>query len=108
MQSKVAYLFTCPKCKVGTYLGATKRLLKVRVDSHSGVSYRTGCPLNKKEFSNIRDHCNKCKSKITYDCFKVVGRAMDDTSLPLLESLLIKSFVPSLNGQCSSTNLYIA
>ena len=108
MQSKVAYLFTCPKCKVGTYLGATKRLLKVRVDSHSGVSHRTGCTLNKKEFSNIRDHCNKCKSNLTYDCFKVVGRAMDDTSLPLLESLLIKKFVPSLNSQCSSTNLYIA
>ena len=108
MQSKVAYLFTCPKCKVGTYLGATKRLLKVRIDSHSGVSHRTGCTLKKKDFSNIREHCYKCKSTITYDSFKVVGRAMDVSSLHLLESLLIKKFVPSLNGQCSSTNLYIA
>ena len=24
MQSKVVYEFTCPKCKIGTYLGATK------------------------------------------------------------------------------------
>ena len=108
MQSKVEYLFTCPKCKFGTYLGATKRLLKVRIDSHIGRSYRTGNTLNKKEFSNIRDHCYKCKCKFSYDCFRVVGRSEDEVSLFLLESLLIKRYVPSLNGQSTSTPLYIA
>ena len=108
MQSKVVYLFKCPKCKIGTYLGATKRLLKVRIDSHLGKSYRTGCMLNKKEFSNIRDHCNLCKSNNSYECFKVVGRCMDEASLYILESLYIKKFVPSLNNQCASTTLYIA
>ena len=108
MQSKVAYMFTCPKCKVGTYLGATKRLLKVRVDSHLGISYRTGCTLSRKEFSNIREHCNKCRSKFSYDCFKIVGQTMDEASLFVLESLLIKKLVPSLNGQGTSTTLYVA
>ena len=108
MQSKVAYLFTCPKCKVGTYLGATKRLLKVRIDSHLGISHRTGCSLNKKEFSNIRDHCRTCKINFNYDCFKILARAPDNSSLFVLESLLIKQCSPNLNSHCSSTTLHIA
>ena len=108
MQSHVAYLFTCPKCKVGTYLGATKRMLKVRIDSHLGISHRTGCSLNKKEFSNIRDHCKECRTNFNYDCFKIMDRAPDDSSLFVLESLLIKQYVPNLNNHCSSTVLHVA
>ena len=108
MQSHVAYLFTCPKCKVGTYLGATKRMLKVRIDSHLGISHRTGCSLNKKEFSNIRDHCRACRTDFNYDCFKIMAKAPDDSSLFVLESLLIKQCVPNLNNHCSSTTLHIA
>ena len=59
MQSLVIYKYTCPRCNRGTYIGSTKRLLKVRIDSHKGISHRTGSTLNKQEFSNIRDHSKK-------------------------------------------------
>ena len=108
MRSLVVYLFTCPKCKVGKYVGATKRVLKVRVDCHRGVSHRTGSQLQTKEFSNIRDHCKRCKTNFSYSDIEIVGQAANDYSLPILESLKIKQLVPSLNSQTSSTLLYIA
>ena len=108
MRSLVVYCFCCPKCKVGKYVGATKRLLKVRIDSHLGISHRTGCSLKTKEFSSIREHCQKCKTSISYDDFKIVGQATNELSLPILESLYIKQLVPSLNGQTSSTVLFIS
>ena len=108
MRSLVVYKYTCPRCNLGTYLGSTRRMLKVRIDSHRGVSHRTGCNLSKKEFSNIRDHANKCKAQINYDNFEIIGQATNDTSLLILESLYIKQLVPSLNSQSSSAPLFIA
>ena len=89
MRSLVVYCFTCPKCKVGKYVGATKRLLKVRIDSHLGISHRTGCSLQTKEFSNIRDHCRMCIPSFSYDDFRIITQAPSDYSLPILESLAI-------------------
>ena len=108
MRSLVIYKYTCPRCNLGTYLGSTKRMLKVRIDSHRGVSHRTGSDLNKKEFSNIREHAKRCKSRISYDNFEIIDQAADDTSLPILESLCIKQLVPSLNSSSSSAPLFIA
>ena len=108
MRSLVVYKYTCPRCNLGTYLGSTKRMLKVRIDSHRGVSHRTGCSLSKKEFSNIREHANKCKSPISNDNFEIIAQAKDETSLLITESLSIKQLVPSLNSQSSSATLFIA
>ena len=108
MRSLVVYKYSCPRCNLGTYVGSTKRMLKVRIDCHRGVSHRTGCSLNKKEFSSIRDHTTKCKATITYDDFDIIMQASNETSLPILESLCIKQLVPSLNNQSSSAPLFIA
>ena len=108
MQSLVIYKYTCPRCNRGTYIGSTKRLLKVRIDSHRGVSHRTGYTLSKKEFSNIRDHSIKCKTNIIYDDFKIISQTVNESSLPVLESLFIKKLVPTLNSQSSSSPLHIA
>ena len=108
MNSLVVYKFNCPRCVRGMYLGSTKRMLKVRIDSHRGVSHRTGCMLSKKEFSNIREHTVQCKASITYDNFEIIARSTNEASLPILESLYIKQLVPSLNNQSSSTPLFIA
>ena len=108
MRSLVVYKYSCPRCNLGTYLGSTKRMLKVRIDSHSGVSHRTGVVLNKKEFSNIREHSRKCKTSVSYDNFEIIAQATDQTSLLILESLAIKQLVPSLNTQSSSAPLFIA
>ena len=108
MRSLVVYKYTCPRCNLGTYLGSTKRILKVRIDSHSGISHRTGCNLKNKEFSSIRDHSRICKTPISYDNFEIIEQAQDELSLRILESLCIKRLVPSLNNQSSSAQLYIA
>ena len=108
MTSGVVYLFNCPRCDLGKYVGCTRRLLKVRVDSHCGVSYRTGVKLKNHEYSCIRDHAQKCKHRIKYDDFKIVGRATNDHQLSILESLLIKQMVPQLNTQNTSTPLYLS
>ena len=108
MRSLVVYKYTCPRCNLGTYIGSTKRMLKVRIDSHCGISHRTGINLNKKEYSCIRDHSKKCKSPISYNNFEIIEQAIDETSLLILESLNIKRLVPSLNSQSSSAQLYIS
>ena len=108
MTSGVVYEFNCPRCDLGTYIGSTRRLLKVRVDSHRGVSYRTGVQLTNPEFSNIREHTRKCKHKICYKDFKVLGKASNDHLLSIMESLFIKQTVPQLNTQTSATPLYLS
>ena len=108
MTSGIVYLFDCPRCSLGKYVGCTRRLLKVRIDSHCGISYRTGQKLSNPEHSSIRDHVKKCKHNIKYEDFKIIGRASNDHQLVILESLLIKQVVPQLNTQNSSTPLYFA
>ena len=108
MTSNVVYKYSCPKCDFGTYIGSTKRLLKVRIDLHKGVSHRTGNRVSNPEFSSIRDHTRKCKSHINTTDFNIVGQVSNDHDLPILESLMIKQLVPSLNSQTSATQLYLA
>ena len=108
LTSNIVYKYSCPKCNFGSYVGSTKRLLKVRIDSHRGISHRTGCRISNPEFSNIRDHSRKCKTSIDYKNFEIIGQVTNDYDLPILESLMIKQLVPSLNAQTSSTQLHLA
>ena len=110
MRSNIVYSFTCPNCSSGTkqYIGCTERTLKVRIDGHRGVSYRTQTPLTSKESSAIRDHCMKCKINLSYNDFKILLPSKSKYSLLILESLLIKSLNPSLNSDQSSIPLFIA
>ena len=107
MRSKIVYMFNCPKCNLGRYIGASSRLLKVRISSHMGVSHRTGSVLNKKEFSAPRNHAISCKHKINYTDFKILGQTQNNHSLPFLESLYIKHYSPNLNNTISSIPLHI-
>ena len=108
MRAFCIYLYTCPKCNLGNYIGCSRRLLKVRIDSHRGVSYRTGSSLTKKEFSAIRSHAEKCKCQIQYEDFKIITQAPNQYTLPFLESLYIKQMSPHLNSQTTSISLHIA
>ena len=108
MRSSVVYLFTCPGCNTGTYIGCTNRLLKVRIDSHMGRSHRTGNTLNKKEESAVRAHCQGCRQTIQYQDFKIIGQANNKQALLFLESLYIKQLTPTLNNSTSSIPLQIA
>ena len=108
MRSCVVYEYTCPKCNLGNYVGCTNRLLKVRIDSHRGVSYRIGSKLGKPEMSSIRNHCFKCKHKVEYHDFKILVQAQNTSCLYILESLYIKQTQPSLNNSITSVPLNIA
>ena len=108
MRSSVVYKFSCPKCNLGRYIGCTNRMLRVRIDSHRGVSHRTGVSLSRKEFSAIRDHTNSCHHVIQYTDFKILSQASNSQSLQYLESLLIKQLSPSLNSSASSVPLFIS
>jgi hypothetical protein len=109
MRSNVVYLFNCPTCDVGKYIGCTTKLLKVRVSNHMGVSHRTHNPLNVKENSAIRNHCSgKCNHPINYKDFKILFTANNKNSLHLAESLFIKSLAPDLNSDLSSIPLLIS
>ena len=108
-RSKVVYLFTCPKCDLGRYVGSTIRLLKVRVDGHRGVSHRTQSNLNVKENSSIREHClSKCRHNILYNDFKIIHTSNNKSDLLIAESLMIKSLNPELNNDLASVPLLIA
>ena len=108
MRSCIIYKFTCPKCNFGSYVGCTSRMLKVRIDSHRGVSHRTGNTLNKKEFSAVRNHSGKCKHEIQYQDFRVLAQVNNRFALPFLESIFIKQLNPSLNSSTTSVPLKIA
>ena len=108
MTSVVVYKYTCPRCKCGTYIGSTRRLLKVRIDAHKGVSYRTGSPLTNPEFSCIRDHAKSCKCPIEYKNFEILSKTSNELALAIMESLTIKRVVPLLNTQTTSTPLFLS
>ena len=108
MRSSLVYAFSCPKCNFGTYVGLTKRLLKVRIDAHRGVSHRTGSTLSTKELSAIRTHSISCHHDIQYKDFKILSQTSNHHSLPFSESLYIKRLSPSLNNQTTSVPLHIA
>ena len=108
MRASLVYLFSCPKCNFGTYVGCTNRMLKVRIDSHRGVSHRTGSVLRTQEHSAIRSHSTTCRHSIQYKDFKILSYAPNHYSLPFLESLLIKQHSPTLNSQTTSVPLHIA
>ena len=108
MRSNIVYEFVCPKCNFGSYVGCTHRMLKVRIDSHKGVSHRTGNILGKKENSAIRSHCTSCRHKMKYENFKILAQAPSKHALPFLESLFIKQLNPTLNSSTASIPLKIA
>ena len=108
MRASIVYLYTCPKCNLGTYVGCSRRLLKVRIDSHRGVSHRTGLSLSTKENSPIRQHSQSCRHPLHYNNFKILCQSPNLQSLPILESLYIKQLSPRLNNQSSSVHLYVS
>src|SRR5215469_2048884 len=108
MRSNIIYLYNYPKCQLGTYVGCTERMLKVRIDGHRGVSHRTGLPLLTKEALSIRNHALSCKCSISYNDFKILDQMGTKEDLLISESLFIKQLHPTLNCDLSYVPLYIS
>ena len=106
-RSGVVYQYTCPKCNLGTYIGSTIRLLYVRICGHLGLSHRTRLPLSSPEFSAIRQHSLRCKSRINFSDFRILDFHNDSSSLRILESMHIKTRSPNLNLDSASITLHV-
>ena len=107
MRSNVVYIYNCPKCSLGRYIGCTTRLLRVRICGHMGISHRTHADLGTQVNSSVHRHAMTCKSNLTFDNFKLLYTSNSKHSLYIAESLLIKQMAPPLNVDQSSIPLYV-
>ena len=106
VRSFVIYKYTCGDCNA-TYIGKTKRHLKVRMSEHLGISLRTGkqFKFNKNNATAIRNHCEMCQHKGSFKDFRIIGTAKNDFELLIKESILIGKESPILNRQVKSFQL---
>ena len=94
--SRIVYKYSCGDCGA-TYVGKSQRHLHTRIAEHKGLSIRTGQPLAKPSFSNIRNHAWQCNHRIVKDNFKIITRSENNQDLHILESLAINQHKPNLN-----------
>ena len=103
--SGVVYKFTCGGCNA-TYIGKTKRHLRVRSAEHLGVSVRTGKPVVSVQ-SAVRDHCEMCNYLAGFQDFKVLASSPYNYELGIFEGLLINRDKPLLNTVQLSGDLHL-
>lgn len=104
--SNVVYMYNCSSCNAG-YVGSSIRNFKIRILEHRGLSFRTGLPLSKPAFSEIRNHCYEFDHFLLESDFKILDTCMNDKSdLRVMESLYIKERRPLLNSNLSAVQLY--
>ena len=84
--SKLIYMWTCPKCEVGKYIGCTTRHLATKIAEHAAKSVRTNKPIH----SAIRFHSINCKTDINFNDLKILKSDQNKQNLLLYESLLIR------------------
>ena len=101
--SSVIYEYSCRQCSA-TYIGETRKQLKVRVSQHKGIFFRTGNMLNSVEKSKILDHSLDSVHFISDNNFKILG-SCQPFDLRILESIYIHKIKPSLNDHASSVEL---
>ena len=87
LASSVVYQYTCRQCSA-TYIGETKKQLKVRISQHKGISFRTNRPLSSFDSSKIYEHVFDSNHPISDDSFKILSNSTV-FDLKVLESLYI-------------------
>lgn len=107
MRSSVVYHYKCPRCNLGTYIGSTSRLLRVRMSEHFGISHRTSEPLTQKENSPIARHAERCHVYFNLRDVTIIETASDEKSLRIAESILIRKNNPSLNRDVAAYPLLL-
>ena len=107
LKSGVVYKFSCGRCN-STYIGKTKRHLKVRASEHMGISPLTGKRVNAPyQFSTVKDHMLTCDHVISFDDFSVIGNSDKNYLLEIKESLFIRRDNPVLNRNIASVPLFL-
>ena len=71
LASSVIYKYQCGQCPA-TYIGETKKQMKVRISQHQGLSFRTNVPLSTKPNSKIYEHAEINDHHIDRNNFKIL------------------------------------
>ena len=93
--SRIVYEYCCGDCG-STYVGKSQRHLHTRIAEHKGLSIRTGQPLTRPSFSNIRNHAWNSNHRILSENFRIITRGSSQDLL-ILENLAINQIKPTLN-----------
>ena len=104
LQSSAVYRYKC-RCCNATYIGKSKRQIRVRQFEHMGRSVRTKRPLGKPPFSAIRQHSESRDHPIYLDSFSVIANRSRDAELSIVESLFIVKEKPTLCNNERSVEL---
>jgi hypothetical protein len=102
--SSVIYKYQCGQC-TASYIGETRKQLKVRMCQHKGISFRTGNMVASTN-SKIFDHFLEYSHSIKDNNFKIISKCPSN-DLKILESILIHKSKPTLNEHGSSADLFI-
>ena len=106
LRSCVIYKYECHCCQQ-CYIGSSSLQMFRRVAQHRGVSFRTNRPLNKVDFSSIREHCHEKDHRFQIDNFSILSTCNSKNDLKLLESIYIHNEKPSLNRNKLATPLHM-
>ena len=104
LQASAIYKYQCGSCNA-TYIGKSKRQVRVRQFEHLGRSIRTNRPLGKPPFSAIRDHAEVNDHPIHLDNFSVLASCSNEMELCTVESLYTIKEKPSLCSNERSVEL---
>ena len=100
----VIYKYTCATCNC-SYVGCTKRYWEKRLEEHLHISALTGKPLKGQQvFAPLAHVRSKAcsETKISRDCFSIIGREKDPYLLKLKESIIIATTRPVINNRVVS------
>jgi len=104
--SSVVYQYNCGQCSA-TYIGETRKQLKVRICQHQMKSFRTNSMLASITPSKIAEHMINYDHQINYNSFKILSSCDNPFDQKILESIYIDRFKPNLNDHSSSVELNI-
>ena len=106
LESGIVYQYTCGDCNA-TYIGSTVKTLKARASEHFAISSRSGNMLARPPPSRIFDHIFECKSRKSFEDFKILDRLSDTNSLRISETIEIMQKKPNLNEDQSTYPLFL-
>ena len=104
LQASAIYKYQCGSCNA-TYIGKSKRQIRVRQFELLGRSIRTNRPLGKPSFSAIHQHAEEKDHPVHLDNFSVLTSRSNEMELSTVETLYIIKEKPSLCNNERSVEL---
>ena len=104
LRSHVVYNFTCGSCGA-SYIGQTTCHLHTRASNHMGISPLTGKKYSNPQLTSVLSHHRATGHPVSFNDFKILSTCNSKSELLSRETLLIRSFKPSLNANIGTAPL---